>query len=328
MNEEKLEKIYQRIRIAIYFIPILIVVAGIYLIFFPIENYYFRSVGQKLPKIDVSKDLTANQLLFGAFPSRDYHYVKLSMDFKKSGKRNCKISDAEVVLSKSYQSFLYPTGDAITTESRLRELLFDSNETRYPNGSLLHLKPTNEVFFISRGKKILFPGPEIFQAFGFSFDNLTDVEQSDIDEFPNAEEKAFLWTTPHPDGTIFQSYPSKTFFLVFEGKKHLIENKDLIFKIWPEYYSILVNDQSSETILKCSAEKEADKLICDFDISKLSPIGRYYFFSVKFPEKCPIENIHPKTARIKFLSEKSFSTVRQSLRNIAASVLNRYFYKQ
>ena len=328
MTEKKLEKIYRLTRIAIFAIPMLVVAIGSYLVLFPIDTYSFYPSDPKLSKFEISKNTNQNLLSFGVFPLRNYRYVELSMNLKKSEKANCQNSAPEVSLAKTYEAFLFPTADAITDENQLHDLLFDGNKTKYPNGSLLHLKPTNEVFLISRGKKILFPGPEILQAFGYSFDNLIDVQQSDIDQFPNADQKVYLWTMAHPDGTIFQSYPSHSLFLVFDGKKYPIAGNDLLDKVWPENYTIPVGDSNPEDVLKCSAKNSSSGISCQFDDLKLSDIGGYYYFSVNFPSNCPIGNIHPGNSQIRFLSEQSLSTVKDSIKNIAASALNRYFYKQ
>jgi len=328
MTEEKLEKIYRIIRVAIFFIPVVVIVVGAYLVFFPIDAYNFYPDSPKLSKFNIEKNSDSNQLTFGVFPLRAYRYIDLSMTFKKSEKANCNNAAPEVSLAKTYQAFLYPTADAIESEDQLRSLLFDGNKTKYPNGSLLHLKPTNEVFLITHGKKILFPGPEILQAFGYSFNNLIDVQQSDIDQFPNADQRVFLWTMPHPDGTIFQSFPSHALYLASNGKKYPIASKDLLNSVWPENYAIPVSDPRPENTLKCSGNNAAKGISCQFDGSKLSGIGGYYLFSVNFPTNCIVDNIHPGDAQIRFSSERSLATIKDSLKNIAASALNRYFYKQ
>jgi hypothetical protein len=328
MTEEKLEKIYRVTRVAIFFIPVIVVVVGAYLVLFPIDTYTFYPDNSKLSKFEIEKYPNTNQLIFGVFPLQTYRYVNLSMTFKKSDKANCQNAAPVVSLAKTYQAFLDPTADTIASEEQLHDLLFEDNKTNFPNGSLLHLKPTNEVFVITHGKKILFPGPEILQAFGYSFDNLIDVDQSDIDQFPNADQKVFLWTMPHPDGTIFQSFPSHALYLVSDGKKYPIASKDLLNAAWPENYAIPVSDPNPESTLKCQVEKAAKGIFCQFDNSKLSDIGGFYLFSVNFPANCAVDNIHPASSVISFSSEKSIETIKQSLKNIVTSALNRYFYKQ
>jgi hypothetical protein len=328
MNEEKIEKIYRTARIIIFSIPALAVLIGLYLILFPVDFYNFYPDDPKLSKFEISKNPDKNQLTFGVFPWRHFRYIDLTLNFKKSEKISCQKANPEVWLEKTYQAYLYPAAETITTPDQLRNFLFDSNKTKYPNGSLLHLKPTNEVFLISRGKKILFPGPEIFTAFGYSFDNLTEVDQSDIDQFPDADQRVFLWTMAHPDGTIFQSFPSHSLFLVFEGKKYPIASQDLLDEVWPENFTIAVSDPDPENILKCSAKEGIKKIFCQFDSTKLSSLGGFYYFSVNFPADCSINAVHPGNSRIRFSSERSLATVKDSLKNIAASVLNRYFYKQ
>jgi hypothetical protein len=327
MTEEKLEKIYRTVRVVIFFIPVLVVTIGSYLVLFPIDSYNFYPDDPKLSKFAIEKNPGTNQLLFGVFPLRTYRYIDLSMTFKKSEKASCRNAAPVVSLAKTYQAFLYPSADVVEAEDQLRNLLFEDNKTEFPNGSLLHLKPTNEVFLITHGKKILFPGPEILQAFGYSFDNLIDVDQSDIDQFPNADQRVYLWTMPHPEGTIFQSFPSHALFLVSDGKKYPIANKDLLDKVWPGNYAIPVSDPNPNDTLKCEAKNASNGISCHFDGSTLSGIGGYYLFSVKFPTNCAIDNIHSAASKISFSSEKSIATIKDSLKNIAASVLNRYFYK-
>lgn len=327
MTEEKLQKIYRKIRIAIFLIPALVVAIGVYLVLFPIDEYKYFPDDPKLSKFEVARDRGANRLSFGVFPLRDYRYIELTMKFDEIESAKCRNQNPEVTLAKTYQAYLYPTGDVISTPERLREILFEGNRSKFPNGSLLHLKPTNEVFLISRGKKILFPGPEILTAFGYSFDDLTEVEQSDIDLFPNADQRVFLWTMPHPDGAIFQSFPSHSLSIVSEGKKYPIESKGLLDEVWPENFAIPVSDFSPEDNLQCSGNDGAEKIACRFDGMNLAGIGGYYFFTVGFPESCPVENMQPENSRIRFFSEKSVATAKESLRNIAISVLNRYLYQ-
>lgn len=328
MREEKLEKNYRVIRVAIFAIPALVVIVGMYLVLFPVDTYNFYPDNQKLSKFEITKNTEEKKLSFGVFPLRSYRYIELSMNFKKNEKASCHASSAEVTLQKTYHAFLFPSGETIADEDRLREILFDSNKTKFPNGSLLHLKPTNEVFFVSRGQKILFSGPEIFQAFGYSFDNLVEVQKSDLDPLPDADQKVFLWTTPHPDGTIFQAFPSHTLYIISDGKKYPIANKELLDKVWPENYSIPVSDPNTENIAKCQTAKSSNSISCRFDSAMLSGLGRYYHFSVKFPESCSLLVVHPDNSRIRFYSERSKETVKSSLQTIAASALNRYFFKQ
>jgi hypothetical protein len=328
LREEKMEKIYKAARIAIFAIPALVVIIGMYLVLFPVGTYNFYPDNQKLSKFEITKYAGEKKLSFGVFPLRSYRYVELSMNFKKNERASCQASSAEVNLQKTYQAFLLPSGETIANEDQLREILFDSNKTKFPNGSLLHLNPTNEVFFVSHGQKILFPGPEIFQAFGYSFDNLVEVQKSALDPLPDADQKVFLWTKPHPDGTIFQAFPSHTLYVVSDGKKYPIANKELLGKVWPENYFVPVSDPDTENIVKCQATSSQNSIFCRFDSTMLSGLGRYYHFSVKFPANCALESVHPDDSRIRFFSERSMETIKISFQTIAASALNRYFFKQ
>lgn len=325
--ENKLGSIYKILRFFIYLIPLAAIVVGSYLIFFPIDTYRFYSENPNASKFEIEKDSEKNELSFGVFPVRESRFAEVSLGFKNNNLKSCPAES--ISLRKTYRAFLFPEGEEISDAGKLREIVFSDNKTKYPNGLLLHVKSTNQVFFISRGQKMLFPGPEIFEAFGFSFDNLTDVDMATIDEFKDADVGVFLWTIAHPDGTIFETYPSHRLYVVHDGKKYPIASKELLKEVWPDFYTIAVSDENSDENLTCQPvqRKFSKKLFCRFDLQSLSGIGRYHLFTAKFPSKCPVADIHSDDSQVRYISEKSSATFKMSLKTIAASVLNRYFYK-
>jgi len=328
-----LEKLYKTLRVLIYAIPVISIITGLYLILFPIESFNYYPENPELSKLEISQAPDKKTINFGVFPMRGYPNVDLRMEIKTPAKRKSCLNDSlRVEVRKTYQSFLYPEGEEITNADQLRDFLFRDNKTSIPNGSLLHLKPTNEVFLVSRGKRILFSGPEIFLAFGYSFDNLIDVDKSTLDKFPEADDRVLLWTHPHPDGMLFQAFPSHKVYLSMDGKKYPIASKELLDEVWKENYLIPVSDEEAGNVLECRPEKEDlanQKLHCLFDSRKFSAsLGRYYYFSVKLLEGCGADDISVQSARINFISEKSYATAKDSLRNIFASILNRYIYQR
>lgn len=326
-----LEKIYRISRILIFLIPAIVVVAGFYLVLFPVESFRYSSDEPKISKFDIQKDNEANELSFGVFPLKKNNLFNLDMNLKKTEKQACQKNPPSVTLERTYQAFLLPTGPNIDNPDELKELLYADNPTKYPNGTMLHNTATDQVFIISHGKKILFPGPEILLAFGYNFDNMLDVDQSVLDRYPEAEGKVFLWTLPHPDGIIFQGFPSHSLFLVLNGQKRLIDDPDILEKVWPEHYSIPVNDITPDSRAECQlleTEYAEGTVSCTFDANKLPvSLGKYYLFTLKFQDPCQVANIHTDDARIDFTAEKSYVTVKDSFRTIFASILNRYILK-
>jgi hypothetical protein len=320
------------LRFIIYLIPVASVVIGLYLILFPIESFNYYSDKPSLSKFEFMKNIDANEIRFGVFPLRNHRFINLKINSAQTEKDSCRKNPPSVYLERTYQAFLYPDGGTVNSKEELKDLLFADNNTEYPNGSLLHLKPTDEVFFISHGKRILFPGPEIFFSFGFNFDNLNEVDQSTIDQFPEADDKVFLWTNPHPDGTIFQGFPSHSLYLALNGRKYLIPSPEILKDLWPNYYTIPVDDISPENKTECRpSEKDYAQgaVACSFDTNNLPlSIGKYYLFTVKYPDSCPVSDIHPENARINFIAERSYATIKDTIRTIFASVLNRYIQQQ
>jgi len=327
-----IEKLYRFLRILIYLMPAVVISYGVFLILFPIEDFQYSSIQPDLSKFEITKDEKKNESTFGVFPTLNYQYIDLNVSLKELQNNSCFLEPTQIVLEKTYRAFLYPEAEPIRSPEELKEYIFRNNKSQYPNGSLLHLKPTDEVYLISDGKKILFPGPEIFRAFGYSFDNLVDVGKPALDQFPNADNRVFLWTHPHPDGTIFQAYPSHKIFLVADGKKREIENPKILGDAWPKYFTILVSDPDAKNQLACSVsskEMKDGKIACLFDRRQLSSsLGGYYNFTMIFPQECLINNIGFDNAQIQLIPEKSFATVKDSLRRIFASIINRYYLKQ
>jgi len=328
----KPESLYKIIRILIYALPALVLAAGAYLILFPQESYFYDSVNPNANKFEITKDASANQLTFGTYPLASYRFVDLKIDFEQIQKDNCRQASPVVSLTKTYQAFLFPDGDPVRDADQLKKYLFQDNNSPYPNGSLLHLKPTDQVFLLSRGQKILFPGPEIFQAFGYSFDNLTEVNKATLDGLPDAENKVFTIAMAHPDGTIFEAYPSHRLYLIADGKKHEIASREILDSVWPKNYTIAVSEPSAGNQETCSLPAVSDKqssISCRFDGQPLSDsFGRFYSFTVAYPQDCSIDDIHIDKVGINFLPEKSVTTVKNSLKNLFASILNRYLRRQ
>ncbi len=321
------EKIYKFLRFIVYLIPLAAFVTGAYLVFFPIDVYRFRPDQPDASKFTFAKNPDKNEMSFGIFPLRESRFAQVSVSFEKNAKA-CPAESPSINLRKTYKSFLSPDGEVIADAEKLHGMIFADNPTKYPNGSLLHVKSTNQVFFISRGQKMLFPGPEIFEAFGYSFDNLTDVDAATINDFKDAQDEVFLWTMSHPDGTILESFPSHRLFLVFEGKKYPIGSEEILKEVWPDFYAIAVGDESADNTLTCNPRKNSSGSVsCQFDLKLLSGIGRYHYYMIDFPQNCPVASVQPDYSEVRYVSEKSLPVFKQSLREIASSIFSRYFYK-
>ncbi|MDD5489952.1 MAG: hypothetical protein PHP25_04720 [Candidatus Moranbacteria bacterium] len=331
MTSASLEKIYKIVRIIIFAVPVFTILLGMYLILFPVESFGYSASQPENSKFEIAKNESQNKISFGVFPTLNHQYIDLSIDFGKIGSSSAE-KPTQITIEKTYQAFLYPDGEPIKDKGELRDLLFRDNKSPYPNGSLLHLKPTDEVYLLTDGKKILFPGPEIFRAFGYNFDNLAEVEKSTLDQFPNADDRVFLWTHPHPNGTLFQAYPSHKIYLVVDGKKREIENVQDLSNLWPNYFTIPVDDAEKNNQFVCPPDAQQTKngkVFCRFDRQKMpSSLGGYYNFALKYPDSCPIAGVNIEKASIRLVTGKTFATVKDSFRSIFASVLNRYFLKQ
>jgi hypothetical protein len=327
--DNRIEKLYKTLRILIYLAPAVLIIYGIYIILFPNELFNFDSVSPNSSEILIQKDSTANNISLGIYPIQSHRYINLSIDTKATSKANCKKAIPNITLQKTHQAFLDPVGDQITNEDQLKQYLFDGNNSDYPNGTLLHSTATDQVFLIAKGKKILFPTPEIFRSFSYSFDNLTDVDQATLDQIPNAEINVFSWSIPHPDGTIFETYPSHKLYLIADGQKHEIISINILNDVWPKNYTIAAADLESQSAESCSGTTLQEKngiIKCQMDVKSLpQSFGGFFHFSLEYPSSCSVTDIHIDKADINLISEKSLASIKLALQRIFGSILNRYF---
>lgn len=319
-------------RVIVYAFPVVVVAFGLYFILFPSEVFRYYASQPSISKFEIQKNTQSNEISLGVFPHMPNRFIDFSMTMKDVQKSKCQNISPTVTLEKIHEAFLDPIGDQIADADELKQYLYKDNNSDYPNGTLMHVKTTDQVSLISEGKKILFPSPEIFRAFGYDFNNLTDVDQATLDQFPDAENKVFSWSMRHPADTIFQAYPSHKIYLIAGDQRHEIMSKDILDAVWPKNYTIPASDSETETKQVCNPSiKQGSNLnlSCRFDNLLFSQsFGGFYYFSIKIPDACLVDDLHPDTVSVAFVSEISPGAVKNSLRNIFASVLNRYLRKQ
>ncbi len=108
---------------------------------------------------------------------------------------------------KDYTAQLYPIGETIDSEAELNKFLFFENDTSLPNATLVSLN--DAIYFISKGQRRPFLGPEAFLRLGFDWDDVETKNGHVAATMEEGEKVNFI--SPHPDGTIFQTKQGKLF---------------------------------------------------------------------------------------------------------------------
>jgi hypothetical protein len=157
--------------------------------------------------------------------------IKIKILFKKEGRIN-RINCCQCEVWQSYEAEVYPRGEQIADEERLREYLFYENHTEIPNGTLFSNK--GSVFLVSRGKRRPVINATIFNQKGFPWEAVKAFDDQTTARFPLGEK--IRAGSPHPDGVILENNQGEK-RLVWE-KKLLPVKEEILKKEWPQVWSV------------------------------------------------------------------------------------------
>jgi len=276
----------------------------------------------------------AKSISFGHSFNKLTRFIEVNIRLDLKDPKNCIQNNSNLYFERTFKAFLLSDGKTIESANELKEYLFENNKLEYPNGSLLHVKQTDEVFVLTHGKKMLITSPQLFELFGWSWDNLIDIDKAKADKIANTDPPYLSISNQHPAGTLIKSYPSGKYYLVWDKEKLPIASSSIVQEVLDmkdKELSIAVTDRGNERLLSCpisSNSLKSEKISCLFDEYKLrESLGNYYYFYFKLPDSCDLETAEIEKVNLKFITDKSSITVRQSLKDIIASLINRYAYK-
>ena len=101
------------------------------------------------------------------------------------------------------------------------------NDVEFRDGSLIRALETPAVYAIS-GKKLLpIVSAQVYEALGYSYDNITWLPQSFLDKYGTVG-ATLTATTSHPDGTVVKYASSSTLYVLSAGKKRAFASTDVV----------------------------------------------------------------------------------------------------
>lgn len=217
-------------------------------IMFPIFSYSINKTDRF--KVQALKQKIGDEYYLAITPLYDYPYNKI--DVEVYGK--FESATEEVALYKDYISQLYPIGESIDSEEELKKYLFFSNNSNLANGTLVSYN--DAIYFISKGERRPFLGPEAFLRLGFEWKNVVDEESQVIATMAEGEKINFI--SSHPDGAILQTKQGNL-FLVWNEERLPIKNNDLLEKVWKQKHVVNVDSSDANQIGVCGKQKITPK---------------------------------------------------------------------
>jgi hypothetical protein len=144
-----------------------------------------------------------------------------------------------VLLQKSYRAFFLPLGDPITTPN--------PSESAFHSGALLSF--ADGVFLIDGTKVRPIGDATIFENLGYHWEDVVPASEEDMGMFEKG--KIVLLGNMHPDGTVLYDPDTHHYFLIQDGKKHLIQDEAIAQSYLHGTHPIIISEQSLDTIQSC-----------------------------------------------------------------------------
>lgn len=284
-------------------------------IIFP-EFLYFLNEADQF-KVQILKEQIGDKYYLAITPLHDYPYSEVKVEIKSSNKFEEFLNEIDVY--KDYTAQLYPIGETINSQEELRHYLFYGNNTKLPNGTLVSYN--DAIYFISKGKRRPFLGPEIFVRLNYNWDDISAESSQIVAIMPEDEKIHFI--SAHPDGTILKTKEGRL-FLVWDKKRLPIRSEEIFAGVWNDYYTIEINSDEASPYGICKDVKQFKKTIeCSFEstIKPNNAVGHTYLLELP-------KNVYDSTsdAIIAFdtLGQCEMRVVKESLKRVKDSLYLKY----
>ncbi|MFH0969667.1 MAG: hypothetical protein V1804_04120 [Patescibacteria group bacterium] len=304
-------KRYKIAKFFVYFIFIIGLFYGLYLILFPSASFTFSfrtpdslkntvvnprdENGNLIKNGEIGKD---NGLIFDTNPIGDFSEVIIKITMESNSE---KINNGSISLRKSYRAFFYPEGKNLNDSENINPAKLLSNGI--------------SAYLESNGKLWPINNTITFESMGFEWNDVSPASSEEIGSYE--KQKLFTISSPHPDGTVFFDEETGKYYLVENGeKRELIDVENLLPKL--KMNPIIADTKALEKQERCQLENSFGFIrsyICTIPIEKIqSMIGNDYQFEANFGNSVKIGDLN-----ITF--KKAFNT--QNLLSSLATLKNR-----
>lgn len=315
----------------------------------------YSADGKSLKKGHIMKD-DALRTYAGTIGSFSSAHIELTLERDSAEPEQ----GFDASLRKSYRSFFAPDGEPVSSVPKDRGFLVDRTPYFFSDGKLFPFLSDRAALSWFPKEKILpanddllriFPPEEeavgfragsllsdaegvyaiggdgrahpigstaIFESLGFDWNNVIAADSEEIRFHKRG--KIFLFDAAQPDGTVFSDSTTKRSFIIADGKKRLIGNKEYLETLLSVTKPIAISENALEKPASCTLRKKMFALrptySCDIPIGMLRDFpGGSFEVSLSVPEA-----IHAATLTVTFETEPD----RENLSIFARQIRERF----
>lgn len=190
------------------------------------------------------------------------------------------LDNLEVKITKIISKISEEKKKTITRQEDLRDILFDNNDTNFPNGTIFSFK--KDIFILSKGELRRFSSKKVFKTLGFDDSLLRKINKKEFSQFElgkNIDENLIL-KKELPQGMIIKS--GNDFFITGTSSVYPIFSETLITKVWDDFVYSKTNSlfPNEMTNSQCFIKSETTAF-CQANIQNLNlKSGDIYFFKM------------------------------------------------
>lgn len=221
----------------------------------------------------------------------------------------------DALLQKSYRAFFLPEGEPVVNPNPLPNGLH--------SGSLLSF--ADGVFLIDGSSIRPIGDATIFQNLGYRWEDVLPASEEDMGLYEKG--KMVLLGNQHPDGTIFYSIDTHTYFLIQNNAKHRIQNEEVAQSYLYNTHPILVSETGLNLTQSCLFTLSGiltDTYGCTIPLNAFHSLsGDSYRLTAQFDGAISFQN-----ARMVFSHTIDVKNMKQSLSSIKQRIFAHYGYEK
>ncbi|MFA7319786.1 MAG: hypothetical protein WC022_04295 [Parcubacteria group bacterium] len=183
------------------------------------------------------------------------------------------------VSDQAYLSKYDPSAALMKDTSFLNDHPISDDLVGFSDGTLI--ANGGSVFIVSNGKLLPVDNVQTFAGKGYNWNDVLNVGEDEIAIYQ--KDKLFNIKSPHPNGTIFKTSEDSKYYIVENGKKHLLPSEGIAAS-WLKKEPIMVSEKALEIYARCTFKKNlwnTSNYSCEIPLDKFSDlIGFNYEFSL------------------------------------------------
>jgi hypothetical protein len=264
------------------------------------EEMRYNSTGADIGK----NENYPNQALFKI---NGNYYILENQQLKKF------VSDQAYLSQYSDNQALAKDSSFLNTFPVSKDLAGFADGTLLANGTGAYIQSQGKIFPINNAATFL--------AKGFQWERLISAGEDEIALYEKT--KLFKISDPHPDGIIFETQEDSAYYLIRDGKKHLLPGPNIAASWLGKNAAVPVLKRSLAQTAECVLQKNnfnASDYSCDIPITGFSGfLGQDFEFSFSAKNDAKIDSLS-----VSFSKDMTNANFRSSVKGILNRIISTY----